>query len=87
MDRNHLDGVRGLSHWCIVGGESGPKCRPMADEWARELRDQCAEAGIAFFLKQLGGFPDKRGHDAATLDEVSTGNAKRGTYWWEKQGR
>lgn len=54
--------------WVIVGGESGPNARPMDEAWVRSLRDECADAGTAFFLKQLGGFPDKRGHDAATLD-------------------
>lgn len=61
-----------LSHkridWIIVGGESGPKCRPMQPAWAKALRDQCATANVAFFLKQLGGHPDKRGHDKAVLD-------------------
>lgn len=33
--------------WAIVGGESGPKARPMAEEWAIELRDQCGAAKIA----------------------------------------
>ncbi len=47
-------------NWVIVGGESGDGCRPMDIEWARSLKDQCMEAGIAYFLKQLGGFPDKR---------------------------
>lgn len=65
---NHLDGLRHYFHWVIVGGESGPMARPMALEWAKELRDQCGEAGVAFFLKQLGGHPDKRGHDKALLD-------------------
>ncbi|MDR6861946.1 phage Gp37/Gp68 family protein [Phycicoccus sp. 3266] len=40
--------------WVIVGGESGPGARPMHPNWARRLRDQCAEAEIAFFLKQWG---------------------------------
>jgi protein gp37 len=26
----------------------------MDEEWARALRDQCASAGIAFYMKQLG---------------------------------
>src|SRR6266568_714170 len=49
--------------WVIVGGESGPKARPMDLHWARLLRDQClqVEPGVAFFLKQLGGIADKRG--------------------------
>lgn len=55
-------------HWVIVGGESGAKCRPMSDEWARSLRDQCVGNNVAFFLKQLGGNPDKRGHEKAILD-------------------
>jgi protein gp37 len=46
--------------WVICGGESGPGCRPFNVEWARELRDQCRENGIPFFMKQLGGHPSKR---------------------------
>ncbi len=40
--------------WVICGGESGPKARPMHPDWARSLRDQCAEAGVPFLLKQWG---------------------------------
>lgn len=40
--------------WVVVGGESGPKARPMHPDWARSLRDQCADAGVAFFFKQWG---------------------------------
>ncbi|NOS98781.1 MAG: phage Gp37/Gp68 family protein [Methylotenera sp.] len=43
-------------HWVIVGGESGPKARPMKPEWAESIRDQCEEAGVAFFFKQWGGW-------------------------------
>jgi len=38
--------------WVIVGGESGPKARPMHPDWARSLRDQCAAAGVPFLFKQ-----------------------------------
>lgn len=41
--------------WVICGGESGPGARPMDIEWARLLRDRCADAGVAFFMKQMGG--------------------------------
>ena len=52
-------------HWVVVGGESGPKARPMHPEWARSLRDQCVEAGVPYFFKQWGKyFPD---------DEISVG--------------
>lgn len=40
--------------WVIVGGESGPKARPMHDDWPRSLRDQCVAAGVPFFFKQWG---------------------------------
>ncbi len=43
----HLD-------WVIVGGESGPHARPMHPRWARDIRDQCAAAGVPFFFKQWG---------------------------------
>lgn len=42
-------------NWVIVGGESGPGARPMKAEWVRNIRDQCAEAGVPFFFKQWGG--------------------------------
>ena len=40
--------------WLIVGGESGPGARPMDLDWARSARDQCREAGVACFVKQIG---------------------------------
>ncbi len=43
-----LDGI----HWLVVGGESGPKHRPMDPAWARDLRDRCRAAGVAFYFKQ-----------------------------------
>lgn len=42
--------------WVIVGGESGPHARPMHPHWARDLRDQCAAAGVPFLFKQWGEF-------------------------------
>lgn len=42
-------------HWAIVGGESGPRSRPMLAEWVEEIRIRCALAGTAFFFKQWGG--------------------------------
>ena len=47
--------------WAIVGGESGPKARPMNEEWAIEIRDQCRIAKTAFFFKQWGGIRPKSG--------------------------
>jgi protein gp37 len=50
LDGLRLDGI----DWLIVGGESGPRARPMHPGWARQLRDQCREASVAFFFKQWG---------------------------------
>ena len=46
--------------WVILGGESGRDYRPFDPDWARSLRDQCGASGAAFFMKQLGGHPNKR---------------------------
>jgi len=46
-------------HWVIAGGESGPRHRPIDPGWVRELRDKCADAGVAFFFKQWGGLTAK----------------------------
>lgn len=54
--------------WLIAGGESGPDCSPCDLDWLRSLRDQCQTWKVKFFLKQLGGHPDKRGHEKAVLD-------------------
>jgi protein gp37 len=43
-------------HWVIVGGESGPKARPMKQEWVLNIKDQCEAQGAAFFFKQWGGW-------------------------------
>lgn len=42
--------------WVIAGGESGPNARPMHPSWARTLRDQCRDAGVAYFFKQWGAW-------------------------------
>jgi protein gp37 len=55
--RLRLDGVA----WVIVGGESGGGFRPLNMEWARDIRDQCVAAGVAFFFKQVGGRTPKAG--------------------------
>jgi protein gp37 len=47
--------------WLIAGGESGPKHRPVREEWVLELRDRCVAEGVAFFFKQWGGVRSKSG--------------------------
>jgi protein gp37 len=53
----NLEGI----DWVIVGGESGPRARPMDARWAIDIRDQCQKAGVAFFFKQWGGRSPKSG--------------------------
>lgn len=43
-----------LLDWVITGGESGPGARPMHPAWARQIRDDCDYAEVAFFFKQWG---------------------------------
>ena len=56
MSRLDLHGI----DWVIVGGESGPKARPIDLAWVIEIRDQCLEAGVPFFFKQWGGVNKKK---------------------------
>ena len=51
--------------WIICGGESGPRRRPMELDWARRLRDQCDESGVAFWFKQESALRPGQGE---TLD-------------------
>ena len=51
-----LDGI----DWVIVGGESGPRARPMDKSWVTDIRDQCLKARVPFFFKQWGGFNKKK---------------------------
>jgi len=51
LDELPLDGI----HWVIVGGESGPKARPMQPEWVESIFRQCRAAHVPFFFKQWGG--------------------------------
>ena len=58
--------------WVIVGGESGPKARPMEAQWVRDIRDQCLSQQVPFFFKQWGGTNKKK-----------TGNSLDGRVWQE----
>ena len=40
--------------WVIVGGESGPRARPMLEDWVSQIRDQCNVASVPLFVKQMG---------------------------------
>jgi protein gp37 len=61
-DSNHKEAgtgggmCRGVD-WVICGGESGPGARPFNLAWAESLLEQCKDAGVAFFMKQVGSSP------------------------------
>lgn len=62
-------------HWAIVGGESGPRARPLDPEWVDQIYDRCETFGVPFFFKQWGGVNKKR-----------TGRTFRGKIWDEMPG-
>ena len=65
--------------WVIVGGESGPKARPMKQEWADSVRTQCEEQRVAFFFKQWGGW----GADGKRRAKHANGRLLNGRTWDE----
>lgn len=64
-------------HWVIVGGESGPKARPMKPEWVSAIKEQCEQAGVAFFFKQWGGW----GADGKKRPKKENGRVFAGRTW------
>jgi protein gp37 len=73
---NDLD-LAGID-WAIVGGESGSGHRPVDEDWITDIREQCLEAGVAFFFKQWGGrTPKANGRMLAgrTWDDLPVGRS------------
>lgn len=68
--------LRGI-HWVIVGGESGPKARPMQKEWVDAIRAQCEAKDVAFFFKQWGGW----GADGKKRAKKKNGRKLNGRTW------
>lgn len=72
LDNICLNGI----HWVIVGGESGPRARPMRKEWVSTILHQCRSARVPFFFKQWGGVrKDLTGRtlNGRTYDEMPAG--------------
>ena len=59
MTKLQLQPGESVPDWIICGGESGPGARRMKPKWARRLRDECADLGIPFFVKQIGSNHDR----------------------------
>jgi protein gp37 len=65
----NLEGI----DWVIVGGESGPRARPIKESWVTDIRNQCQEAKVPFFFKQWGGINKKKAGrelEGRTWDEM-----------------
>ena len=69
-------------HWAIVGGESGHGARPMHPDWARSIRDQCVEVGVAFHFKQWGAFTNGPG-GFVRVGKKAAGRVLDGRTWDE----
>jgi protein gp37 len=81
----NLDGI----HWVIVGGESGPKARPMEKDWVLEIKEQCLKARVDFFFKQWGGTNKKKTGrllDGQTWNEMPQLSQTRTTHPESKSG-
>jgi len=61
----------------IVGGESGNKARPMKEEWAINIKDQCKKANVPFFFKQWGTW----GADEIKKNKKANGRILQGKIW------
>lgn len=75
-------GLTGI-HWVIVGGESGPRARPMRPEWVDNVRRQTEASGVAFFFKQWGAW----GADGRRRAKRANGRVLNGRTWDETPGR
>lgn len=69
--------------WVVAGGESGTGARPMHPDWARSLRDQCAEAGVPFLFKQWGAwFPADQTIEGSL---VPIPEEEREVHYWDRE--
>ncbi|MEM3473838.1 MAG: phage Gp37/Gp68 family protein [archaeon] len=66
-------------HWCIVGGESGPKARPIKEKWVIEIFNQCINHDVSFFFKQWGTW----GADEIKRNKKLNGRLFLGKEWKE----
>lgn len=66
-------------HWVIVGGESGPRARPMSQHWVEDIKRQCQEQDVQFFFKQWGGW----GADGKRRSKKANGRLLDGRTWDE----
>ena len=65
--------------WVIAGGESGPGARPCDVAWIRSLVQQCQDAAVPCFVKQLGALPvDSQGESIGEVIQLRVNDRKGG---------
>lgn len=69
--------------WVVVGGESGPKARPIHPDWAYSLAEQCNAAGIPLMFKQWGEWVTAGARAFGTADGEVRHIRSDGTFWNE----
>lgn len=80
-DLEDLD-LQGID-WVIVGGESGPKARPMLLEWVVNIKQQVEQQEAAFFFKQWGTW----GSDGIKRNKHANGKLLMGKFYNKCQGK
>ncbi len=73
LGRINLEGI----HWAIVGGESGARARPMAEQWALNIKEVCEQTDVPFFFKQWGTW----GQDNVRRSKKANGDRLQGATW------
>jgi len=73
---NHIK-LRGID-WVIVGGESGPKARPLRKEWIDIIHRKCKRLDIPFFFKQWGKKQNNADQSDPTISHDHRFHAKGG---------
>ncbi len=74
VDSLYLDSL----DWVIVGGESGPRARPMKIEWVEHVFCECKKHNVPFFFKQWGRPQFNANPSDPTIEKAHPFHAKGG---------
>jgi len=88
LEDRHRTKLVDLLDWVVVGGESGSHARPMHPDWARGLRDQCAEAHVPFLFKQWGEWigAEYDGAKGKVICQTADPEERVGRIFWTNPG-
>ncbi|OQY57100.1 MAG: hypothetical protein B6247_01380 [Candidatus Parabeggiatoa sp. nov. 2] len=72
-------------HWVIVGGESGPKARQMKLKWVTDIKNQCSQARVPLFIKQMGSYWARNHSKKGKGNDMSEWDKELKYFWaWAK---